>query len=167
MTRTAIVLTIVTLGLLLPLVTGIVLWSVPTVVTREGDAGTFLTANVTPCGFGCDTLTNVHTSEGTFVVRGVFATALRGSTVTILVTTAAGLELCIDHDAESCSPLASGYAGPLRTIGKPPLGLSHSLRTNGLLLCLFWILIGVMVLVVTTIASEEDGTDADDPASGD
>ena len=169
MTRTAIVLTIVAIGWVLPLAAAIALWSAPSVVTREGDAGTFLSASVTPCGFGCDTMTSVHTSRGTFVVMGVFATALRGSAVTIRDTTAAGLELCIDRDAGSCSPLASGYAGPLRTLGKPPFGLSHSIRTNSLLICLFWLLIGVIVLMVATIGSEEDEdeTDTDDPASQD
>ena len=167
MTRTGIVLTLAGIGWVLPLVAAIVLWSAPSIVTREGDAETFLSATVTPCGFGCNTLTNVHTSRGTFVVLGVFATALRGSVVTIRDTTAAGLELCIDHDAGSCSPLASGYTGPLRTLARPPFGLSHSIRTNSLLLCLFWLLIGVIVLMVYTIGSEEDETDTDDPASED
>ena len=169
MTRTAIVLATVAIGWVLPIAAAIALWSAPSVVTREGDAGTFLSASVTPCGFGCDTLTSVHTSRGTFVVMGVFATALRSSVVTIRDTTADGLELCIDHDAGSCSRLASGYAGPLRNVGKPPFGLNHPMRTNGLLICLFWLLIGVIVLMVTTIVSEEDEdeTDTDDFASQD
>lgn len=164
MTRTGIVLTLVGIGVVFPIVAAIVLWSAPSVITREGDAGTFLSANVTPCGFGCDTMTSVHTSRGTFVVMGVFATALRGSVVTIRDTTAAGLELCIDRDTGSCSPLASGYTGPLRTVAKPPIRLSHHARATGLLICAFWLPFGVLALIIF-ITGTEDDDEADPDAS--
>lgn len=167
MNRTAIALTIVAIGWVLPIALAIALWLAPSVVTREGDAGTFQSATVTPCGFGCETMTSVHTSRGTFVVLGVFATALRGSAVTIRDTTAAGLELCTDAAAASCSPLASGYAGVLRIVAKPPWGLSYGARENGLLVCAFWIPLGVLMLVIHLIGTEEDDADDDAPADRD
>lgn len=159
MTRTAIALTIVALGWVLPIVIAIALWSAPSVVTREGDAGTFQSASVTPCGFGCDTMTSVRTSRGTFVTLGVFPTALNGSPMAIRDTTSAGLELCIDTAADSCSPLAGGYSGPLRTVAKAPFGLSHDAREDGLLACAFWIPLGVLMLIIFL-----SGTAADDDA---
>lgn len=167
MTRTTIALTIVAIGWVFPIAAAIALWSAPSVVTREGDAGAFQSASVTPCGFGCDTMTSVHTSRGTFVVLGVFATALRGSPMVIRDTTAAGLELCIDTAAGSCNPLAGGYSGSLRTVAKAPWGLSHDAREDGLLVCAFWIPFGVMALIIFLTGTEADDAGGDTPADHD
>lgn len=167
MKHTTIIVTILAIGWVAPIVIGIALWTAPSVVTREGDAGTFLTADVTPCGYGCDTVTNVHTSRGTFIVEGVFSTALTGSVMTVRDTTAEGIELCIAQTADACSPLASGYSGPLRTVGKAPWGLSHDARMNGILICAFWVPMGLLALLIYMIGTEGNAPDRKTPAPRD
>ena len=161
MTRTSIGWTIAFIGLVLPVVAAIALSSVPSVVTREGDAGTFLTANVTPCGFGCDTVTTVHTTRGTFVIAGVYPAALIDSPMAIEDTTGSGLQLCIRSTPHSCAGLASGYTGPVHTIREAPFGFSYGVRTTGLWICAFWFPLSLLVLVIFVFGGEEDAADPD------
>lgn len=161
MTRTAIGWTIAGIGLVFPIVAAIALSSAPSIVTREGDAGEFLTANVTPCGFGCDTMTTVHTTRGTFIVTGAYPAALIGSAMAIRDTTGGGFELCTRGEPDSCAGLASGYAGALHPVGHAPFGLSYGVRTAGLWICAFWFPLGLLVLIVFFVGGEDDDTDHD------
>lgn len=165
MTRTAIGWTLAGIGLVFPIVAAIALSSAPSIVTRAGDAGEFLTANVTPCGFGCDTVTSVHTTRGTFIVGGIYTGALRGSAMSVRDTTSSGLELCIRAAPDSCAGLTSGYTGPLRQIRHAPGGFSYGVRTTGLWICAFWVPFGLLALIVFIVGTEDD--DTDDTASHD
>lgn len=138
-------------GLLLPIIAWIVLLSIPDLVTRVGPAGTFLTAEATPCGYGCDTVTSVHTTAGTFLVAGVYASALRGQAMVLRDSTGAGLQLCVDGTPAACARLATEYAGELRTVGKAPLGIGYGLRASAIEIGGYWFVVGLVALIVCGI----------------
>ena len=140
------------------------LWLVwlPNVTTRVADAGVFVDANVAPGGTFSNTTSSVHTSLGTFAVYGNYS-ALRGQPMVAKDTTHDGLVLCVSGKPDTCSKLADGYDDPMRVAAAAPLGLSYDIRRALNYLGIYWVLIGSVVLMVTSVARDAEGSDESPP----
>lgn len=157
------------LGIALP--AGLLIWqaATPQSVVRSGDAGQFLSASGANA-FLQPALTNVETTHGSLIVRGLFS-APRGRALEVVeLNDVDGAQLCAVGDLGTCLPLAGTWAGALtptpdHTFDFERYGLANSNLWSwvacGILLCLISGLVG-LVVVIEHADDRDDDTDAGD-----
>lgn len=158
------------LGIALP--AAVLVWqgATPQSVVRSGDAGQFLSASGANA-FLQPALTNVETTHGSLIVRGLFSAPHGRKLDVVELNDADGAHLCAVGDLDTCLPLAGTWAGvlaptPNHTFDFERYGLANANLwawvACGILLCLISGLVGLVVVI-----EHADDHDDDDTGAGD
>ncbi|MDN5874345.1 MAG: hypothetical protein L0H29_08205 [Sinobacteraceae bacterium] len=142
MSKNLLLWTAITLWLAPAAALAAALWLTPNIVTRIGNAGDFLSAEVRPGGFGSATVTTIKTTGGSFAVQGIF-TAHHGMPLQVRDSTKYGPQLCSRHAPVTCAPIAGHYLGDLDTVAHAPV-LTHSMRQTLRTICIVWLFCGFL-----------------------
>lgn len=128
----------------------------PNVVTRQADAGSFVSAQIQPPGIFHGATTSVQTTHGILFVSDVF-TAPMGERLVLRDSTEHGVQLCRRGSEDACADLAGRYVGDIPAIPGVHAWLTHSLRQSLETARSWWFLFGLAgTSLVAVWAMESD-----------
>lgn len=125
----------------------------PDMVTREGNAGTFVSATASPGGFFSPDMTSIQTTQGTLVVGGAVS-AQRGQVLVVRDTTGNGLQVCTIELPATCMSLVGQYAGQLASIRRPPI--SYDTRVTLGSTAGVWFLFGAFFFMLVCVGTGDE-----------
>jgi hypothetical protein len=134
----------------------------PNVITRQADAGSFVSAQVQPPGVFFGATTSVQTTHGILFVSGTF-TAPTGEPLILRESTVEGMQLCRQGSDDACVELEGRYVGEIPAVGAHTW-LTYSVRQNLKSACLWWFLFGLAGTAFAAIAGTEPSEGHDDGA---
>lgn len=157
---------IVLIAWLLPTIAlGLVVGLAPDVVTREADAGNFVSAELRPGGYFASSVMTVQTTRGTLAVDDYFS-ALRGTPLVVVDTSLSGLRVCSKAHRAVCSRLFGLYVGDLVPVPHAPVWMTRNTRNWLSLLALSWGILGLAVFLLTLVATDNTLDDSINQAGG-
>lgn len=147
----------------------------PTVVLREGDAGSLLSSRVTASFFVAGTVTHLVTSAGDMTIRGAFS----GPSGTALVfrqdNKTPGLQVCTTHAPVICAGLVGTWLGSTHAVPVDTSAVDFARYGWTADNLSTWAAFGVLAVGVVVVfglavytADQDDGDDcdADDECDG-
>lgn len=144
-------LAVCVIGLIVPVILGILIGITPDHLIHRASAGQFVSANASAGGFATPGITTIQTTQGSFVVTGELSVN-RGQALDVLQTLKHGPQLCVYGPTQTCADLSGKWAGPMQDVAYPhhwtnPL-VTH-LGAEGVSL---WFVIGLFATFVWGIA---------------
>lgn len=153
-------LTVVTLGLIVPAAIGVTVKWTPDTALRTGSAGTFVSAIASAGGVFTPPVTSVQSSTGSIAVQGAFS-AVRSQSLIVREGLKSGMQLCVEGQPRTCSALAGVWPGEL-------VPVAHSLPWSAPLAKHFdpgliapWLMLGGLATFITFVARAAKTTPPD------
>lgn len=141
-------------GIVAPAATLVILAVTPNALLSTGDAGRFVSAEVSAGGFMAAGVTTVQTTAGSIAVFDTFS-APRGQPLVVQHTLKAGIQLCVARRPDTCVPLAGTWGGDMRAVPHPHYRFAWLVQSIDDALATLWFGVGIFAVVgVTAIAAQ-------------
>lgn len=152
--------TVVTVGIVIPAILGVLIGLTPNTLVRRADAGRFVSATASAGGFFTPGLSTLQTTRGSFTIVGSLS-ANRGQPLEVTDSTKTGVQLCVVTTSRVCADLAGQWAGPLQAV--PHVHHSFTLLvtqlgSNGVAI---WLASGVLATLLASISAAVATTEPD------
>ncbi|MGN2254295.1 hypothetical protein ACFWZ4_13020 [Frateuria sp. GZRe12] len=107
--------TVVTIGLVVPLIVALLVSSTADTTTRVGDVGSFVSSTTSAGGFFTRPATTVQTSAGSIVVSGRLS-AVKGQRLKVEDRLKSGLHLCVQTTPPTCVDVEGPWTGDMQPV---------------------------------------------------
>jgi len=151
------------IGLLVPVILGVLVGFTPDTTLRVGDAGTFVSSNTSAGGFAALPATTLQTSTGSIVVSRSLS-VVRGQHLRVEDRLKSGLHLCVLTTPPTCADVAGLWTGQLQPVEHQRHAFAWLAEHIGMTGAAAWFLFGLIATLIAIFAlagpggwSPEDG----------
>lgn len=147
-------------GIVAPAATLVILAVTPNVLLSTGDAGRFVSAEVSAGGFMAAGVMTVQTTAGSIAVFDTFS-APRGQPLVVQRTLKAGVQLCVDKKPDTCVPLAGAWGGDMHAVPHAHHRFAWLVRSIDSKTATLWLGMGILVVIAMTAIAAQRMDDED------
>jgi hypothetical protein len=167
--RAAIVVmpVVMIVGLLVPMIAGVLVGVTNDTTLRAGDLGTFVSSSTSAGGFGARSATTVQTSIGSIVVSGPLS-AVRGQRLEVEDRLKSGLHLCVRTTPPICADVVGEWTGPMQSVQHQRHAFAWLAALMSVPGAVMWFLAGLIATVIAgMVFIPDDGPAPDEvPSEG-
>jgi hypothetical protein len=153
------------IGLVVPLITGVMASATPDALLRVGDAGKFVSSSASSGGLFTPTSTTVQTSTGSIVVSGALS-AVRGQGLLVEDRLKSGVQLCVQTTPATCAFVDGQWTGNMHSVQDQRHSVTWLPARIGVDAAAFWFLVGLVATVTALVVQFDADKESTPPASG-
>ncbi|MGH8112980.1 MAG: hypothetical protein ACREPL_13845 [Rhodanobacteraceae bacterium] len=135
-------------GVVVPIILGILIGITPDALTHRAEVGQFVSANASAGGFMTMGVTTIQTTDGSLIVDGRLS-ANRGQALEVRQTLKHAPRLCIDGPRLTCADLAGPWAGPMPPVPHPHYRFAPLVVDLGADGVAIWLLFGLAATIIS------------------
>lgn len=154
------------LGLLAPLIIGVVAGVTPDATLAVGEAGTFVASNTSAGGFFTPSATTLQTSTGSIVVWKPLS-VVHGQRLRVEDRLKSGLQLCVQTTPPICAAVAGQWTGQLQPVRQKNHAFTRLAARVGIPGAAVWFALGLIATLIAIVALARPGGWLSDDMSSD
>lgn len=152
------------IGLLVPVIVGVIVGVTPDTTLRVGDVGTFESSNTSAGGFFTLPATTLQTTTGSIVVLRPLS-VVRGQRLQVEDRLKSGLQLCVQTTPPTCADVAGQWTGQLQPVERQRHAFTWFAEHMGMTGAVVWFLFGLIATLIAIFALAGPGGWSSDDAS--